>query len=227
LTSNAQPIVRTALANAESVKSITVETYDAHLLANRILTTSQLGILTESGVLERGFDIQDALPGGNFSGSCDMGCAGYFTARDWIANIPSEDLDNFNNQIGTSGLTRSQISNLLTAKFVYDAGRPSDSRWKLIVYIGSENILSFSGSTDPNEGTEGTILGFDGNAGYFMPYGSGPNSIVFFSVDGSLQNNSSVGSLTPYGDQVSRLVPIRNFFEMWTYSDVPYTEDTP
>lgn len=215
LTSNLNTITRTPLAEAQFVKTITVETYDQNLLSNRVLLSSQLGFFTEPSILRDGFDASDALAGGNFSGTCqEIVCAGYFTANDWIANITQDDVDTINNGQGSSGLTRSEIANSLSVRFVYDAGQPAETRWAL-------EIL-FAGQV--NERVEGMVVDFDGNVGYFTPDGIGSSNIVLFSLDGTLQSNASVGNLTPYGDQLSRLVPIRNFVEIWTSSGGPYDE---
>jgi hypothetical protein len=223
-TSNVPPISRTPLANAELVKNITIATYDAQLLSNRILTTSQIGLLTLSDSLEQGFDPSDALPGGNFTSTCDQSgitCAGYFTLRDWIAQIPNSDLDNLNSSLNTLGFTRTELSNYITFKFVYVSGRSVESQWELQIFVGGE-ILSLMG-----EEVYGSIRGFDGNDGFFIPQSMGPSTTLFFSVDSRLQSNSSIGLFTPYGDQISRVVPIRNFVAIWNHSDTPYSEETP
>jgi hypothetical protein len=215
LTSNLNTITRTPLAEAQFVRTITVETYDQNLLSNRILTSSQVGFLVESDILAEGFDATDALAGGNFSGTCpDIDCAGYFTVNDWIANITQGDLDSINNEIGSSGLTRSEFSNSISIKLLYDSGQPIETRWTLELLFAGEFI----------ERAEGMVFGFDGNTGYFIPDSADSSTVIFFSVDGRLQSNTSIGNLTPYGDQVTRLVPIRNFLDIWSRSDAPYFE---
>jgi hypothetical protein len=221
LTSNINPITRTPLAIAEEVNRITVETYDGGLLNDRILTTSQIGGFVSSDILEVGFDPFDALVGGNFNNTCEEpNCFGYVTINDWITNLTDSDLSNLNSYLGDSGLTRSQIANSLTIKFTYNANEESDSRWNLeVLYLGEPFGFFGGGSTS----FDGFIMGFDGSSGAFVPAGTG-GGILFFSTDGRLQSNPSIGSLIPYGDQPDRNLLIRDMSEIWTLNETPYEE---
>ena len=215
LTSGSTTITRTPRAIAQEVKRITVETYDGDLLNNRILTASQIGVYVASEALRVGADPTDALQSGNFDGTCiEPNCFGYVTINDWIENLTDEDVPYLNTILGTSGMTRSQIADSMTFRFTYNAGADSDSFWSLeILFLG-----------EPLESTDGFISGFDGSSGYFSGINNIGEEVLFFSVDGRLQNNPSIGSFIPYGDQPNRNVLIRNMAEIWTFSDVPYEE---
>lgn len=220
-TSYVVPISRTALATAQDIKKITVETYDGNLLNNRILTASQIGGFINSSTLATGIYSEDALPSGNFSGTCsEPNCFGYLTINDWIANLTDEDLSDINDNLGTSGQTRLQFANSLTFKFTYDPGAASDSRWNLEIFRLGEPISLFG---IPITSVDGSITGFDGSSGYFTSINSG-EAFLFFSIGGRFQSNTSIGPWIPYGDQPSRNVPIRDFNEIWTYSNDPYYE---
>jgi hypothetical protein len=221
-------ITRTPLASAEDVKRITVETYDSNLLADRILTTSQLSLFSYGDFeqLDIGFDgTDDPLPGGNFDGTCETSCTGYFTVHDWIMNATADDLDTYNNALGTENLTRSQISAGITTKFTYDPDAVFEERWRVEFRYSEVNIYGLLGA--PIESIPGIVFGFDGNTGVFVPTVNGPGEpeiFIFFSLNGALQNNPSIGNFIPYGDQPTRSVPIRNFIEIWNGSEVPYIE---
>ena len=220
-------ITRTPIALAEDVKRITVETYDINLLADRILTTSQISFfLTELGNLEEGFDGSDdpLLPGGNFNGTCEeISCFPYFTVSDWISDLLESDISDFNTELGTSGLTRSQINSLITFKFTYDPNAELEAGWSLQLLFAGENLFDELGA--PGESLPGYVIGFDGNTGVFIPtLGGGNGTYIFFSLNSALETNSSIGDFIPYGDQPTRSVPIRDFNEIWNESEVPYIE---
>ena len=220
-------ITRTPLGIAEDVKRITVETYDINLLADRILTTSQISFfLTELGNLEEGFDGSDdpLLPGGNFNGTCEeISCFPYFTVSDWISDLLESDISDFNTELGTSGLTRSQINSLITFKFTYDPNAELEAGWSLQLLFAGENLFDELGA--PGESLPGYVIGFDGNTGVFIPtLGGGNGTYIFFSLNSALETNSSIGDFIPYGDQPTRSVPIRDFNEIWNESEVPYIE---
>jgi hypothetical protein len=227
-TSLAPPIFRTPLGLAEDVKRITVETYDINLLADRILTSSQVSLFSYGDFeqLDIGFDGPDnPLEGGNFDGTCEISCTGYFTVHDWIMNATDNDLVNYNVALGTENLTRSQISAGITTKFTYDADADFEEKWRVQFFYSGVNLIGFLGA--PIESIPGIVFGFDGNAGVFAPTIEGPGGpeiFIFFSLNGALQNNPSVGNFIPYGDQPTRSVPIRNFEEIWNGSEVPYFE---
>jgi len=227
-TSLAPPIFRTPLGLAEDVKRITVETYDINLLADRILTSSQVSLFSYGDFeqLDIGFDGPDnPLEGGNFDGTCEISCTGYFTVHDWIMNATDNDLVNYNVALGTENLTRSQISAGITTKFTYDADAEFEEKWRVQFFYSGVNLIGFLGA--PIESIPGIVFGFDGNAGVFAPTIEGPGGpeiFIFFSLNGALQNNPSVGNFIPYGDQPTRSVPIRNFEEIWNGSEVPYFE---
>ncbi len=215
-------ITRTPIALAEDVKRITVETYDINLLADRILTTSQISFfLTELGNLEEGFDGSDdpLLPGGNFNGTCEeISCIPYFTVSDWISDLLESDISDFNTELGTPGLTRSQINSLITFKFTYDPNAELEAGWSLQLLFAGE--ILFDELESP-----GYVIGFDGNTGVFIPTLGGGNGVyIFFSLNSALETNSSIGDFIPYGDQPTRSVPIRDFNEIWNESEVPYIE---
>ena len=221
-------ITRTPLGPAEIVKRITVETYDINLLADRILTTSQVSLFSYGDFeqLDIGFDGTDnPLPDGNFDGTCETSCTGYFTVHDWIMNASTDDLDAYNNALGTENLTRSQISAGITTKFTYDPDAVFEERWRMEFRYSEVNIFGLVGA--PIESIPGIVFGFDGNTGVFVPTVNGPGEpefFIFFSLNGALQNNPSIGNFIPYGDQPTRSVPIRNFNEIWNGSEVPYIE---
>jgi hypothetical protein len=226
-TSLAPPIFRTPLALAENVKRITVETYDANLLADRILTSSQVSLFSyDFEQLDIGFDgADDPLVGGNFDGTCEISCTGYFTVHDWIMNATADDLVSYNDALGTENLTRSQISDGITTKFTYDPDAVFEERWRVEFRYAGVNIYGLVGA--PIESIPGIVFGFDGNTGVFVPTVNGPGEpeiYIFFSLNGALQNNPSIGNFIPYGDQPTRSVPIRNFIEIWNGSEDPYSE---
>ena len=226
-TNRVPPPSRTPLALGEDVKRITVETYDINLLADRILTTSQISFfLTELGNLEEGFDGSDdpLLPGGNFNGTCEeISCFPYFTVSDWISDLLESDISDFNTELGTPGLTRSQINSLITFKFTYDPNAELEAGWSLQLLFAGENL--FDGLGASSESLPGYVIGFDGNTGVFIPtLGGGNGTYIFFSLNSALETNSSIGDFIPYGDQPTRSVPIRDFNEIWNESEVPYIE---
>ena len=199
LTSAAATITRTPLALSEEVKRITVETYDANLLSDRVLSTSQVGVFLP-GSLEEGIDVP--LEGGNFVGECQFPeCFSYFTIVDWISNITDEDALNLSEVFELGEFTRSELSEAISVKFVYDAEAASDSRWILKIFILGNQILP---------GEAGNIPAFDGNTGIWVSPIS-VDTAFFFSLNGALHSNSLVGTWTPYGDQPSRTIPIRDF----------------
>jgi hypothetical protein len=221
-------ITRTPLGIAEDVKRITVETYDINLLADRILTTSQVSLFSYGDFeqLDIGFDgTDDPLPGGNFDGTCEINCTGYFTVHDWIMNSTTDDLIAYNNALGMGNLTRSQISSGITTKFTYNPDAEPEERWSMEFRYSGVSVLSLF--LAPVESIPGIVFGFDGNTGVFVPTVNGPGEpeiFILFSLNGALQNNPSIGSFIPYGDQPTRSVPIRNFNEIWNGSEVPYIE---
>ena len=221
-------ITRTPLGQAENVKRITVETYDINLLADRILTTSQVSLFSYGDFeqLDIGFDGTDnPLPGGNFDGTCETSCTGYFTVHDWIMNVTDNDLVNYNEALGTENLTRSQISAGITTKFTYDPDAVFEERWRMEFRYSEVNIFGLVGA--PIESIPGIVFGFGGNTGVFTPTeieGGGSGIFILFSLNGALQNNPSIGNFIPYGDQPTRSVPIRNFNEIWNGSEDPYSE---
>ena len=221
-------ITRTPLGPAEIVKRITVETYDINLLADRILTTSQVSLFSNNNFeqLDIGFDgTDDPLPGGNFDGTCEISCTGYFTVHDWIMNVTDNDLVNYNEALGTENLTRSQISAGITTKFTYDPDAEFEERWRVEFRYAGVNVLGLFGA--PVESIPGIVFGFDGNVGVFVPAVNGPGEpeiFIFFSLNDALQNNPSIGNFIPYGDQPTRSVPIRNLLEIWNGSEDPYYE---
>jgi len=218
------PIVRTPLAAAEDVKRITVETYDINLLADRVLTSSQVALfLGLDSTLEDGLDGMDnPLPDGNFDGTCELPtCAPYLTISDWVSNLLELDIANFNESVGTTGLTRSEINSLITAKFTYNPSAELEERWNMQFLFAGESLLGLFGA--PVDSIPGYVIGFDGNAGAFFPYGSS-EEFVFFSLNSDLQNNLPIGPFIPYGDQLDRILPIRDMLQIWSYSEVPYFE---
>ena len=211
-TSNAYPIVRTALASAQEVKSITVETYSPGLLNSRILTTSQIGYYLQELTPESGFYSNQTFPDPTCS---EPSCGGYVTFHDWFMNMTDVDVENWSTEIiGTSGLTRSQISDAVTFKFLYDAQADSNSPWTVLVQINGQ----VSGPP-----FQGSVLGFDRHTGVFFPT-IGPQIPFFFSLDGRLQGNSSIGSFVPYADQPNRRLPVRNIISIWVHSEDHYFE---
>lgn len=220
-------ITRTPLGIAENVKRITVETYDTNLLADRILTTSQVSIYAiEQANLEEGLDgIDDPLPGGNFNGTCDEdSCLPYFTISDWISELLESDISAFNDTLGTTGLTGTQINSLITLKFTYDPSAELQARWNMQLLFAGENLYEFLGA--PITSLPGYVLGFDGNTGVFVPTLDGGNggTYIFFSLNSALQTNSSIGDFILYGDQPTRSVPIRDLRQIWSLSEDTYYE---
>ena len=225
LTSEANPITRTPLALSEDVKRITVETFDANLLSGRVLSSSQVAIIVPID-LEDGLDGEDdPLEGGNFDGVCVIldPCIPYFTFADWISNMTDDDVESFGLEFENPGFTRSQINNALTFKFVYDPTSDLNSPWILqLFWLGTQIEV-------PD--TSGSIFGFDGNIGLFVPEGSSLDSgyeFLLFSLNGLLQSNPSLGPWLPYGDQLSRIMPIRDSSQIFDPSLVdeysPYFE---
>ncbi len=225
LTSEANSITRTPLALSEDVKRITVETFDANLLSGRVLSSSQVATIVSID-LEDGLDWEDdPLEGGNFDGVCVIldPCIPYFTFADWISNMTEDDVETFGLEFENPGFTRSQINNALTFKFVYDPTSDLNSPWILqLFWLGTQIEV-------PD--TSGSIFGFDGNIGLFVPEGSSLDSgyeFLLFSLNGLLQSNPSLGPWLPYGDQLSRIMPIRDFSQIFDSSLVdeysPYFE---
>jgi hypothetical protein len=222
------PIVRTPLALSEDVKRITVETYDANLLSGRVLSASQVGIVDLTG---SGFDL--AEPCGT-----ENDCYPYFTFQDYLDDLTEEDVANFNEELGLSGMTLSQIVNAFSFKFTYDpsAGDGYESSpgempfWNLEVnFLGTSFWPLFESLTGAPTGTFNTLAGyvvaFDGNVGAFIPTDAGGEVAVVFSLNEALQNNPGFDSLHLWPEtQPDRSVPIRNLFSIWTPSEMPYTE---
>lgn len=224
LTSEANPITRTPLALSEDVKRITVETFDANLLSNRVLSSSQVTIIVPIN-LEDGLDGEDdPLEGGNFDGVCVIldPCIPYFTFADWISNMTDDDVESFGLEFENPGFTRSEINNALTFKFVYDPTSDLNSPWILQLFWLGIQI------EEPD--TSGSIFGFDGNIGLFLPQGVplDSGSALLFSLNGLLQSNPSLGPWLPYGDQLSRIMPIRDLSQIFDISAIdeysPYFE---
>ena len=166
--------------------------------------------------------MDNPLGDGNFDGTCELStCFPYFTISDWVSNLLESDIDNFNDLLGTTGLTRSEINSLITAKFTYDPSAELEERWNMQFLFAGENLLLFAGA--PFEAIPGYIIGFDGNTGVFVPY-LGGEEYIFFSLNSALQNNPSIGPFIPYGDQPNRTLPIRDFAQIWSGSEVPYYE---
>jgi hypothetical protein len=222
------PIVRTPLALSEDVKRITVETYDANLLSGRVLSASQVGIVDLTG---SGFDL--AEPCGT-----ENDCYPYFTFQDYLDDLTEEDVANFNEELGLSGMTLSQIVNAFSFKFTYDpsAGDGYESSpgempfWNLEVnFLGTSFWPLFESLTGAPTGTFNTLAGyvvaFDGNVGAFIPTDAGGEVAMVFSLNEALQNNPGFDSLHLWPEtQPDRSVPIRNLFSIWTPSEMPYTE---
>jgi len=222
LTSNANLITRTPLALSEDVKRITVETYDKNLLSDRVLSSSQVG-LTLWSALESGLD--DTLAEGNFDGVCDVlnACIPYFTIADWISNMPNSDVDALMVEFGLTELTRSQINNQLSFKFVFDPEPGLNSPWILRLFWLGTPIIGQSPFGEVLFEINGSILGFDGNSGVFAPEGfSEPEGFLLFALNGALQSNPSVGTWIPYGDQPLRTIFIRDFRRIFDPSYVEY-----
>ena len=224
LTSEANPITRTPLALSEDVKRITVETFDANLLSGRVLSSSQVVTIVPID-LEDGLDGEDdPLEGGNFDGVCVIldPCIPYFTFADWISNMTDDDVESFGLEFENPGFTRSQINNALTFKFVYDPTSDLNSPWILQLF--------WLGTQIEESDTSGSIFGFDGNIGLFLPQGASldSGSAFLFSLNGVLQSNPSLGPWLPYGDQLSRIMPIRDSSQIFDPSLVdeysPYFE---
>jgi hypothetical protein len=227
-TSLAPPIFRTPLAAAEDVKRITVETYDANLLSDRVLSASQVGIVDLPG---SGFDLAEPCVTEN-------DCYPYFTFQDYLDDLTEEDVANFNEELGLSGMTLSQIVNAFSFKFTYDpsAGDGYESSpgeipfWNLEVnFLGTSFWPLFESLTGAPTGTFNTLAGylvaFDGNVGAFIPTDTGGEVAVVFSLNEALQNNPGFDSLHLWPEtQPDRSFPIRNLFSIWTPSEMLYTE---
>jgi len=228
LTSIANPITRTPLALSEDVKRITVETYDTNLLSDRVLSSSQVAIIVPLD-LEAGLD--DSLPEGNFDGVCAIleSCIPYFTFADWISNMTDDDVETFGLELGNPEFTRSQINSALSFKFVFDPESSLNSPWILQYFWLGTQIGVSEGYVEEGAEQPGSVFGFDGNIGIFVPEGSSLNSgVLIFSLNGALQSNPSVGTWIPYGDQLSRTMPIRDFSQIFDVSVIdeysPYFE---
>lgn len=217
-TSGTTSIRRTPLASAQDVKRITIETYDQRLLNNRVLTTSQFGLFLAIDILTGGLPSAqgDPLPGGNYVGTpcgSDL-CVGYTTVNEMINDLTNGDMALFNADLG-SDLTRAELNSAVTFRFEYFPERESGSRWRLDVLLSGVS----EGDT-----TYGDVIGFNGNIGIFS-LAEGPGGVAaFFSLNGALTSNPIIGTFTPYGDQPSRTLPIRDFMDIWNGSDAPYTE---
>jgi hypothetical protein len=232
LTSNANPITRTPLALSEDVKRITVETYDTNLLSGRVLSSSQVATVVLTN-LEDGLDgSDDPLPEGNFDGVCELfePCIPYFTLADWISNMTDDDVEAFGLEFENPEFTRSQINNALSFKFVFDPEESSlNAPWILqFIWLGTQ-IGVIEGYIQEGAEQPGSVFGFDGNIGIFVPEGADLNTIaLLFSLNGALQSNPSVGTWIPYGDQLSRTMPIRDFSQIFDISVIneysPYFE---
>lgn len=139
LVSIASTILRSPLASAESVKKITVETHDGELLANRVLTASQVGLWVPQFEIEQFCEI--------------LSCIGYLALDEWIAagQFPGEyDVDD--------------VIESFTMRFEYDPNA-TPSPWTLrFTYLGVGESDVF-----PPPFLTGQILGFNGNTGVFVP----------------------------------------------------------
>ena len=217
-TSEVPSIRRTPLASAQDIKRITIETYDQGLLDNRVISTSQFGFYIPSDILADGLPTAQGGPltDGNYVGTecAEPLCFGYTTFNEMINDLTDQDMVNINNAQDTY-LTRSQLSGAITMRFNYDPSGDEGERWILTPLLFGQ----------PNgESTVGDVTGFNGNTGVFFGDG-GPSGIgVFFSLNGALTSTSVIGNFTPYGDQLSRTLPIRNFKEIWDGSTASYTE---
>ena len=217
-TSATTSIRRTPLASAQDVKRITIETYDQRLLNNRVLTTSQFGVFVDSDILTDGLPSAQGGPlsGGNYVGTpCvyDL-CFGYTTVNEMINDLTNGDMALFNADLGPD-LTRAELNSAVTFRFEYFPNRESGSRWRLDLLISGES---------EGETTYGDVIGFNGNTGIFS-VAEGPGGLAaFFSLNGALTSNPIIGTFTPYGDQPSRTLPIRDFMDIWNGSYAPYTE---
>ena len=217
-TSIAPSIRRTPLASAQDIKRITIETYDQRLLENRVISTSQFGFYIPSDILTNGLPTAQGGPlaGGNFVGpECEEPlCFGYSTFNEMINDLTDQDMVNINASEGTD-LTRSELSSAITLRFNYDPTGEEGERWSLVSLRFGEPL----GDT-----ATGEVIGFNGNTGIFLGVGGPSGNAIFFSLNGALASNSTIGTFTPYGDQPLRTLPIRNFREIWNGSEASYTE---
>ena len=217
-TSIAPTIRRTPLASAQDIKRITIETYDQRLLENRVISTSQFGIFIESEILTDGLPTaaDGPLPGGNYVGTpCEQNsCFGYTTFNEMINDLTDADIVNFNSA-EDADLTRTELISAITFRFIYDPSREEGERWGLIPLLFGE---------PQGEADYGDVIGFNGSTGIFSVT-TGPGGLAaFFSLNGALTSNSTIGTFTPYGDQPLRTLPIRDFMDIWNGSYAPYRE---
>jgi hypothetical protein len=220
-TIEATTITRTPLALAEDVKRITVETYDANLLSDRVLSASQVGLVDLTG---SGFDLAESCAPEN-------DCFPYFTFQDYLDDLTVEDVANFNEELGTSGMTLSQIVNAFSFKFTYDPSAEAVATWIMEVnFLGTSFWPLFENLTGVPLGLTtlaGYVVAFDGNVGAFIPTeeGAGAEGAVVFSLNEALQTNSDFDSLHMWPEtQPERSIPIRDLGSIWTPSEMQYTE---
>lgn len=226
-TSGTTSIRRTPLASAQDVKRITIETYDQRLLDDRVITSSQFGIYLSGEILAEGLPtaLGGPLEEGNYVGpecSSYLLCSGYTTFDELISDFTDQDVNSFNVGEGTN-LTRTELINEITFRFDYDESGEEGERWSLVPLLLGEPF----GDT-----AFGDVVGFNGNTGGFIPGGPGapggpgePGGFaIFFSLNGALSSNATIGTFTPYGDQPLRTLPVRNFNSIWNGSFDSYTE---
>lgn len=213
LVSIAPTITRTPLATANSVKTITVETYDPEGLSGRTLTSSQVGLTISPYDF---LPISDTQTETLFT-NCDFdSCIPYFVFQEWLDQIPQADVDFLNAgniESGAPLLDRQEIGATASIRFDYIPDLGTSAPWKLsVMFLGSENTIY------------GSVLGFNGSSGVFIPEGDGGSEAIVFSVDNALVSNTVIDLLTPYSDQVTRMIPIRDLFSIWSYTEQLYTE---
>ena len=134
--------------------------------------------------------------------------------------MTDDDVEFFGLEFENPGFTRSEINNALSFKFVYDPTSDLNSPW----------ILQFFWLGTQIDELPGSVFGYNGNIGLFVPEGSSldSGSALLFSLNGLLQSNPSLGPWLPYGDQLSRIMPIRDSSQIFDPSLVdeysPYFE---
>ena len=210
-------ITRTPLALSEDVKRITVETYDANLLSDRVLSASQVGLVSPSGF------------GSEPSEACitQEDCLPYITLKDYLDDLTQEDVDNYNGELAPMVLTKAQIIDAFSVKFTYDPSAEGQLPWTFQINFLGTNFLPLYASllgTNPDFplSIPGNVIGFDGNVGLFVPEG-GPIAVAF-SLNNAVQNNLGFDLVSFYSDTPERTVPVRNLINIWTFSQLPYSE---
>ena len=210
----AATITRTPLARADSIKAITIETYGQDDLVGQTLSSSQVGLFLSPYDLDLSFD----FIGDTVTSTCEPeSCIPYIVLQDWIDRILDSDVDYVNQNRDDNvapPLNREQIGEGFSARFEYFPDAEPNYRWNLVVsFLGNEQVIP------------GYIIGFNGSTGAFLPPGEEMGTqVILFSVDNSLSTNATIGQFTPYGDQPTRNIPIRDFLEIWNYSEVRYMQ---